>query len=57
MIDFQKLIIGEKIRGFQNGKFTQVDFNNQYLAKILSVEDKENLQFYKLESIKKLVDY
>lgn len=57
MMDFQKLIIGEKIRGYNNGKFININFNHQYLAGILNLEDDKDIDFYKLETVRKLVDF
>jgi hypothetical protein len=39
LIDFQKVIIGEKIRDVQEDGFRTVNFNDQHLAGILYVED------------------
>lgn len=56
LIDFQKLIIGEKIRGYQEG-FKNINFNDQHLASILYKEDPDKLHFYKLETVQKLIDF
>lgn len=37
LIDFQKLIIGEKIRGYQED-FKNINFNDQHLAQLLHKE-------------------
>ena len=50
LIDFQKLIIGEKIRGYQEG-FKNISFDDQHLASILYKEDEDQLHFYKLETV------
>lgn len=50
LIDFQKLIIGEKIRGYQEG-FENINFNDQHLAKLICMEGADKLHFYKLETI------
>lgn len=57
LIDFQKLIIGEKVRGIQESKNYGVQFTDQHLAGLLCKEGNKALEFYKLESIQKLVDY
>ena len=56
LIDFQKLIIGEKIRGYQE-EFKNIEFNDQHLAKLLYKEEEKNIQFYKLETVQKLIDF
>ena len=56
LIDFQKLIIGEKIRGFQE-EFKNVEFNDQHLAQLLYKENLEQLHFYELETAQKLVEF
>lgn len=57
LIDFQKLIIGEKIRGIQEEKDYGVEFNDQHLAGLLYKEGDKYLDFYKLEAVQKLVEY
>jgi hypothetical protein len=57
LIDFQKLIIGEKVRGIQEDKDYGVQFTDQHLAGLLCKEGNKALEFYKLESVQKLVDY
>lgn len=57
MIDFQKLIIGEKIRDVQEEGFHNVNFNDQHLASIFYVEPDHQIDFYKLETVRKIVDY
>jgi len=57
MIDFQKVIIGEKIRDVQEEGFRVVDFDDQHLASILFLEDDSHINFYNLETIRKLVDF
>lgn len=57
LIDFQKLIIGEKIRGIQEDNNYNVQFNDQHLAKLLAKEGEKMLSFYELEAVQKLVDY
>jgi hypothetical protein len=39
LIDFQKIIIGEKIRDVQEEGFHTVNFNDQHLASIFMLED------------------
>jgi len=39
LIDFQKLIIGEKVRGYCEGAWKNVVFNDQHLAALLHKED------------------
>jgi len=39
LIDFQKLIIGEKVRGYCEGAWQNVVFNDQHLAALLHKED------------------
>lgn len=56
LIDFQKLIIGEKIRGYQED-FKNIRFTDQHLAAILYKEEEKQLHFYKLETVQKLVDF
>jgi hypothetical protein len=57
MIDFQKVIIGEKIRDIQEDGFRTIDFDDQHLAGILYIEDDAHISFYNLETIRKLVDF
>ena len=57
MIDFQKVIIGEKIRDVQEEGFRVIDFDDQHLASILFLEDESHISFYNLETIRKLVDF
>jgi len=57
MIDFQKVIIGEKIRDVQEEGFRVIDFDDQHLASILYIEDDAHISFYNLETIRKLVDF
>lgn len=56
-IDFTTVIIGEKIRGVleKNGKL--VTFNDEELAGMMYIEAEENLDFYDLEVVRKIVDY
>lgn len=56
-IDFQKLIIGEKIRGIQEQNFKNINFGDQHLANVIFIEDDEHLEFYNLESIRKVIDF
>ena len=56
MINFDKLIIGEKIRGYQED-FKNIEFNDQHLAQLLYKEDEAHLSFYELETVQKLVDF
>ena len=53
----QKMIIGEKIRGYQEGSFKNISFNDQHLASILHKEEDRQLSFYRLETVQKLVDF
>lgn len=39
LVDFQKLIIGEKVRGYQE-EFKNVEFNDQHLSQLLHKEGK-----------------
>ena len=57
LIDFQKVIIGEKIRDVQEDGFRNVDFDDQHLAGILYVDDPAHITFYNLETVRKLVDF
>ena len=50
IVDFSKVIIGEKIRGCQE-EFKNVEFNDQHLAEMLHKEDWDHLRFYDLETI------
>lgn len=59
IIDFRLLIVGEKVRCYQE-RTLNVRFDNQRLATILDLEYhnyEDVLQFYELEAVKKLVDY
>ena len=56
LIDFQKLIIGEKVRFYQED-FKNINFNDQHLASLLYKEGDNKLSFYKLETVQKLVDF
>ena len=57
MIDFQKVIIGEKIRDVQEDGFHTISFNDQQLASIFYVEPEHQIDFYKLETVRKIVDF
>lgn len=50
IVDFQKVIIGEKIRGCQEEN-RNVEFNDQHLAELLHKEEWSHLNFYSLETI------
>jgi len=56
-IDFQKLIIGEKIRYIQEQSYRKVNFNDNHLANVFFVEDDEYLSFYNLEAVRKIIDF
>jgi len=56
-IDFQKLIIGEKIRGIQEQNFKNINFGDHHLANVIFIEDDEHLEYYNLESIRKVIDF
>ena len=55
-INFEKLIIGEKIRGYQED-FKNIEFNDQHLAQLLYKEDEDKLEFYELGTVQKLVEF
>jgi hypothetical protein len=57
LIDFQKIIIGEKIRDVQEDGFNNVNFNDQHLASIFCVEPDHQVDFYNLETVRKIVDF
>jgi len=57
LIDFQKVIIGEKIRDVQEDGFRTINFNDQHMAGILYVDDAAQISFYNLETVRKLVDF
>lgn len=57
LIDFQKLIIGEKIRGILELNFKNIIFNDTHLAGLLYKDEEKYLSFYKLETVQKLVDF
>ena len=42
-IDFQKVIIGEKVRNVLEHGFRHVNFNDQHLARIIYVEEDEHI--------------
>ena len=56
-IDFQKLIIGEKIRAIQEKGLMNINFGDQQLADVMYIEDEEHIEFYNLESIRKVIDF
>ena len=57
LIDFCKIIIGEKIRDVQEDGFHNVNFNDQHLASIFCVEPDHQVDFYNLETVRKIVDF
>ena len=57
MIDFQALIVGEKVRDYQNGNFNNFDFNDKILASVLYVDNNEEMKYYNLETIRKIIDF
>ena len=60
IIDFQRLIIGEKIRGYTGDDFHNVEFTNEHLADILCIKDDSsghNLKYYDQETVRKLIDF
>ena len=56
-IDFTTVIIGEKIRGVLEHNFKIVTFNDEELAALMYIEGEENLDFYDLEVVRKIVDF
>lgn len=56
-IDFTTVIIGEKIRGVLEQDFKIVTFNDEELATLMYIEEEENLDFYDLEVVRKIIDY
>jgi len=56
-IDFQKVIVGEKIRYIQEKDYRHVNFNDNHLASIFWVEDEEHIDFYNLEAVRKIIDF
>ena len=58
-IDFRKLIIGEKIRKIQEENDYKIVFNDRYLAGIMCIpaESEEKLDFYDLETVRKIIDF
>lgn len=57
MIDFTKVIIGEKIRNIQEHDHRHVNFNDNHLASIFYIENDEYLNFYNLEAVRKIIDF
>jgi len=57
IVDFQKVIIGEKVRGYQDKGFKNINFNDEHLSKILYIPKDSHLKFYSLETIRKLIDF
>ena len=57
LVDFQKVIIGEKVRGYQEGIFHNINFNDQHLAQIMYVEPEEHINYYNLETVRKIIDF
>ena len=56
-INFDKVIIGEKIRNIQEFNYRHVQFNDNHLASIFFVEDDEHMDFYNLEAVRKVIDF
>ena len=56
-IDFQKVIIGDKLRAIQEEDFKHVNFNNNHLADIFMVNDDDYIEFYNCEAVRKIVDF
>jgi len=56
-IDFTTVIVGEKIRGVLEQDFKKVTFNDEELAALMYIEAEENLDFYDLEVVRKIVDF
>ena len=57
VINFTKVIIGEKIRYIQEHNYRQIEFNDNHLASIIWVEDEEYIDFYNLEAVRKIIDF
>ena len=57
LIDFQKIIIGEKIRDVQEDGFHGVNFNDQHLASIFFLEPDHQVEFCNLETVRKIIDF
>lgn len=61
IIDFQRMIIGEKIRGFteDDDGFKNIEFTNEHLADILCIKDNSghNIKYYNQETVRKLIDF
>lgn len=56
-IDFTTVIIGLKVKGILEEKFKEVTFNDEELADLMYIENEDNLDFYDLEVVRKIVDY
>ena len=50
-IDYQPMIIGEKIRGKKD-----YALDDEVLANLMLIEDVENLEFYRQEFVQKIID-
>lgn len=53
------MIIGEKIRGYTEDDFKNINFNHEHLADILCIKDPsgKNINYYNQETVRKLIDF
>ena len=51
------MIIGAKVRGYQEGNFSSTNFNDKQLATVLYVDNDDEIQYYNLEAIRKIIDF
>lgn len=56
-IDFQKVIIGDKLRAIQEDNYEKVNFNDNHLADIFMINDEDYIEFYNCEAVRKVVDF
>lgn len=56
-IDFQRMIIGDKIRAIQEKNYQHVNFNDNHLADIFNIQNEEHLEFYNCDAVRKVVDF
>lgn len=51
------MIVGEKIRAIQEQNYKNINFGDQHLANVIYIEDDEHIEYYNLESIRKVIDF
>lgn len=57
-IDFQRMIIGDKLRAIEEGDHpTKVVFNDKHLSDIFLIDNEEYIDFYNCDAVRKIIDF